>query len=217
MKGKVVCLMKTAGLLVAGLFVSGAAISAFAQTPPPPAGSGPPLDADPMRRERERQTSEARLRNAEMGAAEDAERKKLIRAAIANVKQDFTRIQVLRNDIARNLVARKPLDYNLVTEQTAEIHKRAQRLNVYMSPRAPEIKEQANATELASQEMVDALVKLCQLIDSFTENPALKNAATVDAKSENAKKEKAKADADLLAIIKLSETIHKKSDSLKVP
>jgi len=170
-----------------------------------------------MRVERERQASEARLRTAEMGAVEDAERQKLIRAAIANVKQDFTRIQVLRNDIARNLVARKPLDYNLITAQTAEINKRAERLNVYMSPRTSANREQDSNVDLAGQEMVDARVKLCKLIDSFTENPALKNAATVDAKSENGKKEKAKADEDLLAIIKLSDSIHKRSESLKAP
>ena len=216
MKFKVVCVVRMAGWLVAGIFVLGAAMPTLAQGGPPP-GAGPPLDPNPMREERERQTSEARLRTAEMGAAEDAERQKLIRAAIANVRQDFTRIQILRNDIARNLVARKPLDYNLVTEQTAEIRKRAQRLNVYMSPRTPENKAQDNAPELASQEMIDALVKLCKLIDSFTENPTLKNAATVDAKSEDAKKEKAQADADLLAIIKLSNTINKKAENLKAP
>ena len=53
------------------------------------------------------------------------------------MKQDFARIQVLRNDIARNLVARKPLDYDLVAEQTAEINKRANGLNVYMMAPVP--------------------------------------------------------------------------------
>jgi hypothetical protein len=216
MKFKVVRAMRMTGWLVGGVIVLAAAMPAAAQGGPPP-GAGPPLDPNPMREERERQTSEARLRTAESGAAEDAEKQKLIRLAIANVKQDFTRIQVLRNDIARNLVARKPLDYNLITEQTAEIRKRAQRLNVYLSARAPENKEQETALELTSQEMIDALVKLCTLIDRFTENPALKNVATVDAKSENAKKEKAQADADLLAVIKLSESIRKKSESLKDP
>jgi hypothetical protein len=213
---KEVRVMRVAGWLIAAIFVLGAAMPCLAQGGPPP-GVGPPLDPNPMREERERQTSEARLRTAEMGAAEDAEKKKLIRAAIANVKQDFTRIQILRNDIARDLVARKPLDYNLVTEQTAEIHKRAQRLNVYMSARTPENQEQDNSPVLASQEIIEALVKLCKLIDSFTENPALKNAATVNANSENGKKEKAQADADLLAIIKLSETIRKRSGDLRAP
>jgi hypothetical protein len=218
MKHRAVRFMKMSGWLVAGIFVIGAVMPTPAQTPGPPPGAGPPLNPDPMRLERERQTSEARLRTAELGAAEDAEKQKLIRAAIANVKQDFTRIQVLRNDIARNLVARKPLDYNLITEQTAEIHKRAQRLNLYMSARAPEDKEQNSSTDPQSEEMVDALVKLCKLIDSFTENPTLKNAGTVEAKEiEKAKEDKARADRDLLAILKLSESLQKKSGSLKAP
>ena len=63
--------------------------------------------------------------------------------------------------------------------------------------------------------MVDALVKLCKLIDSFTENPALKNAATVNSKDiARSKEDKANADRDLLAIIKLSAGIQKKSVSL---
>jgi hypothetical protein len=66
--------------------------------------------------------------------------------------------------------------------------------------------------------MIGALVKLCKLIDSFTENPSLKNASTIDAKEvEKAKENKAKADGDLLAIIKLSRSLQKSSDSLNGP
>lgn len=163
-----------------------------------------------------RRASEVRLRSGEMEADAESENQKHIQEAISHMKQDFSRIQVLRNDIARNLIARKPLDYNLITEQTAEIHKRAQRLNVYMLAHAPEDKEHNNPPDLKSEEMTNALVKLCKLIDSFTENPALKNAAMVDAKEiEKAKEDKARADRDLLAILKLSENLHKKSDSLK--
>jgi hypothetical protein len=123
---------------------------------------------------------------------------------------------VLRNDIARDLIAHKPLDYRLIDDQMAEINKRAQRLNTYMVAHAPETREQAPKPNLKSDELTGALVRLCKLIDSFTENPALKNAATVDAKElEKVKEDKAKADGDLLAIIKLSENIRKSIDSLK--
>ena len=75
-----------------------------------------------------------------------------------------------------------------------------------------------NPLEPKSEEMIDALVRLCKLIDSFTENPALKNAATIDSKDiDKATENKANADRDLLAIIKLSGTLRKKSDSLKTP
>jgi hypothetical protein len=216
MKSRMNKVNKLAGWSIAGIFALSLASTTLAQGRP--SGIGPPPEINPKRDDLQRQTNEARLRSLEIEAGAEAENQKHIRAAINNMRQDFTRIQVLRNDIARNLVARKPLDYNLITEQTAEIHKRAQRLNVYMSAHAPEDKEHNNPKDQQSEEMVDALVKLCKLIDSFTENPALKNAGTVEAKKiEKAKEDKARADSDLLAIIKLSESLQKKSDSLKAP
>jgi hypothetical protein len=181
-----------------------------------PAGAGPPPNTNPNIGDRQRQIDESRLRSAEMDAGTEVENQKLIAEAIANMKQDFTRIQVLRNDIARNLVARKPLDFELLSKQTAEINKRSSRLNVYMRAHGDE-KQEKETAELKNDEMISALVRLCKLIDSFTENPALKNAATVDAKEvEKTKVDKAKADHDLLAIIQLSQLIQKKSEGLKL-
>jgi hypothetical protein len=85
-----------------------------------------------------------------------------------------------------------------------------------MQARVPESEKENNSAELKGEEMIGALVRLCKLIDSFTENPALKNAATVDSKEVvKAKENKVNADRDLLAIIKLSSSIQKKSESLK--
>jgi hypothetical protein len=221
MKYSIVGSRSNAHWLTAGIFVLSLSVTALAQggsSGGRPPGAGPPPNNNPRIGETARQANEARLRSAELEAKEEAESQKRIDAAIANMRQDFTRIQVLRNDIARDLVAHKPLDYRLINDQMAEINKRAQRLNVYMLARAPEKKEEDNTQDLKSEEMIGALVKLCKLIDSFTENPALKNAATIDAKQiEKAKEDKAKADADLLAIIKLSESIQKSSDSVKGP
>ena len=182
-----------------------------------PAGAGPPPNTNPNLQDRIRQVDEGKLRSAEMNAGEDEKNQKLVQAAIANMKDDFTRIQVLRNDIARNLVARKPIDYQLVSEQTAEINKRASRLNVYMRAHGADVGKEKDSNELKNDEMVSALVRLCQLIDSFTENPALKNAATIDSKDlAKAKENKANADRDLLAIIKLSDSLWKQSEKLKI-
>jgi hypothetical protein len=131
------------------------------------------------------------------------------------MKENFTRIQVLRNDIARNLVARKPLDYKLISVQTGEINKRASRLNAYMLAHGKNDNKEHQTAELQNDEMIGGLVRLCKLVDSFTENPALKNAGAVDAKQlDKVKEDKARADMDLLAIIKLSESLKKKSESL---
>ncbi len=180
-----------------------------------PANAGPPPNNNPNLGDRIRQIDESRLRSAEVDAGTEERNQKLVQAAIVNMKEDYKRIQVLRNDIARNLVARKPIEYKLVSEQTAEINKRASRLNVYMLARVPDEEKPNTADELKDEEMVGALVKLCKLIDSFTENPALKNAATVNSKDvAKSREDKANADRDLLAIIKLSAHIQKKSVSL---
>ena len=217
MNYRVVKPKKLAGVLISGAFSLLLASSTLAQRNPtgPPPGAGPPPNNNPNLQDRARQVDEGRLRSAEVDAGAEEKNQKLLQAAIANMKEDFTRIQVLRNDIARNLVARKPLDYKLVSEQTAEINKRAGRLNVYLRARAAEEKEN-NSSELKSEEMIGALVRLCKLIDSFTENPALKNAATVDSNEiAKAKENKANADRDLLAIIKLSSSLQKNSESLR--
>ncbi|HBB97547.1 MAG TPA: hypothetical protein DC054_19365 [Blastocatellia bacterium] len=181
-----------------------------------PAGAGPPPNNNPNLDDRIRQLDEGRLRGAETNVSVEEQNQKRLQAAIVNMRDDYKRIQILRNDIARNLVARKPLDYKLVAEQTAEINKRSTRLNIYMQARVPD-EEKPTSAELKNEEMVGALVKLCKLIDSFTENPALKNAATVDSKDiAKSKEDKASADRDLVAIIKLSAGIQKKSGSLIV-
>ena len=205
-----------ARLLVAALFSLCVAAPTLAQGKP--AGAGPPPNNNPNIDDRIRQIDEGRLRGAETNVSLEEENQKRLQAAIVNMKDDYKRIQVLRNDIARNLVARKPIEYKLVAEQTAEINKRASRLNVYMQARVPDEQKPNIADELKNEEMVSALVKLCKLIDRFTENPALKNAATVDSKDiAKSKEDKANADRDLLAIIKLSASIQKKSGSLVIP
>ena len=201
-------------LLVVAVFSLGAAGTIMAQGKP--AGAGPPPNINPNIDTRQRQLDEGRLRSAEVDAGADDHNQKLLQAAIANMKEDFSRIQVVRNDIARNLVAHKPLDYTLISQQSSEINKRANRLNGYIRARAPEDEKENNPPELQSEEMIGALVRLCKLIDSFTENPALKNAATVDSKQlDKARENKANADRDLLAIIKLSGRIQKRSEQLK--
>jgi hypothetical protein len=218
MNYRVVKLKRLAGFLMSGTFSLLLASSTLAQRNPtgPPPGTGPPPNNNPNLQDRARQVDEGRLRSAEVDAGAEEKNQKLLQAAIANMKEDFTRIQVLRNDIARNLVARKPLDYKLVSDQTAEINKRSGRLNVYMRARAAEDEKENTADELKSEDMLGALVRLCKLIDSFTENPALKNVTTVDSKEvAKAKENKANADRDLLAIIKLSGSLQKKSENLR--
>lgn len=212
---RVVNCPSVARLSVAVLFCLCLAATTLAQGKP--GGAGPPPNNNPNVGDRIRQIDEGRLRGAETNVSLEEENQKRLQGAIINMKDDYKRIQVLRNDIARNLVARKAIEYKLVAEQTAEINKRASRMNVYMQARVPDEQKPNTVDEIKNEEMVGALVKLCKLIDSFTENPALKNAATIDSKDiAKSKEDKANADRDLLAIIKLSASIQKKSGSLTV-
>jgi len=220
MSCRILNLHSSSRFVVAGIFSLCLAGSSFAQQNPagPPTGAGPPPNINPSLQDRTRQVDESRLRSAEMDVGAEEKNQKLLQAAIANMKEDFTRIQIVRNEIARNLAARKPLDYKLVSEQTAEINKRASRLNVYMRARAAEGEKENNSAELKDDDLIGALVRLCKLIDSFTENPALKDAATIDANEiAKAKEHKANADRDLLAIIKLSGSLQKRSENLRTP
>src|SRR5881296_3795474 len=121
MNYRVVNVKTIAAFLVSGSFSLLLATSTLAQRNPtgPPPGAGPPPNNNPNLDDRARQVDEGRLRSAEVDAGTEEKNQKLVQAAIVNMKEDFARIQVLRNDIARNLVAHKPLDYNLISEQTA--------------------------------------------------------------------------------------------------
>src|SRR5262245_19841728 len=149
MKFRLTSTQRFAGCVLAVVFgccLAGSARGQGSATAPPP-GAGAPGTIDPRAADRQRQINEGRLRRAEMEAAAESENQKHIQEVIVHMKEDFTRIQVVRNDIARNLVAHKPLDYSLVFGQTGEIHKRAARMNVYMLAHAPESKESDSPTE----------------------------------------------------------------------
>jgi hypothetical protein len=182
------------------------ASTALAQQPTP--GTNP---SDVRLEQRERQNREMQLRSAGgMGVAATAIDQQRLNAAIEQVKQDFKRIQVIRNEMVDSLLANKPLNYKHLSEQTGEINKRASRLKTFLMQPTPEDKdkEQKNRAEFTNSEMKGALVKLCNLIVSFTENPILKTPGTVDVQ------QSAKAGRDLLSIIEISSTLKKSAEKL---
>lgn len=191
------------------------ASAALAQQTPigvgPPAGAGAPLGATPKERAQDMQNREWRLRNGERDAVKAQVNQQRLQAAIELVKQDFKRIQIIRNDVIDYLVAKKPLDYKLVSEQAAEINKRANRLKSSLMPSAPVEKEKdaAKQTEYDGEQIKGALVKLCNTIYSFTGNSMFKDPATVDIQKA------ASAGGDLLTIIELSDNVKRSAERLK--
>ena len=178
----------------------------FSQGSPP--GSPPPIDkrnnADRMRQQ-DMSRREYELRNfgtQPNGPKDDRQ----LKALMAQTEEDFTRILTLHNEIARALASKKDLDYHFVSEATAEIKKRASRvqstLMLHPSPDDAPIKEQADS------EMKDSLIKLCKEIRSFVTNPIIENPNTVDAV------QLPRARHDLESVIQLSSIIKKDADKL---
>jgi hypothetical protein len=184
------------------------ASAAIAQQVPP--GVGPPPGATPKERMQDIQSREWRLRNGERDAAQGQVNQQRVLAAIELVKQDFKRIQIIRNKMVDNLVADKPPDYKLISQQTEEINRRAHQLKTFLMPPANDenAKEQKTEVEYKPAEMKGALVKLCNTIFNFTENPVLKTPDVVDVQ------QSALAGRDLLSIIELSGNIKRSAEKL---
>lgn len=183
------------------------ASAVLAQAPP---GIGRPPGATAKERTQDMQSRELGLRNNERDANQVQVNRQRLQAAIELVKQDFKRIQVTRNKIVDNLVANKPMDYRLISEQAEEINKRAHQLKTFLMPPAPDekVKEEKMEVEYNPDEMKGALVKLCNTIFNFTENPVLKTPDVVDVQQST------RAGRDLLAIIELSGNIKRSAEKL---
>jgi hypothetical protein len=176
-------------------------------------GGRPPGPPDLKRQQRDREQREAMLRTAETGVALDKMDKQRREAAIKQIQEDFKQIQIVRNSLVRDLLANKPLEYKVVYDKAADINKRADRLKLYLMPPLPDDEEKVSKSqvEFGNDEMKDALVRLCNQIAIFIDNPALKNPDTVDVEQST------KAGGELLSIIELSGNIKKSADKLSKP
>jgi len=186
------------------VIVSSSVIAANGQARRP---SGPKDLKGPQR---EREQREAMLRTMETKAAVDKIDERRLEAEIGKIQEDFRRIQIVRNEMVRNLLAKKPFDFKLISEETDEINKRSERLRKFLMPPVDE-NEKADVKsqiEFDKTEMEDAMVRLCNLIATFVDNPILKNPGTVDVQ------ESTRAGGDLLSIIELSGNIKRSADKL---
>ena len=171
-----------------------------------------PDNADPKRGMREREHREAMLRKSETAAAIDKNEQRRIADAVEKVQEDFKQIQIVRNGIVRKLLAGQPLDYKVIADESADIHKRADRLKSYLLPPIPDEKGKDKSyksqIEFDKDEMNDALVRLCNMIASFIDSPILQSLGTTDVEHS------AKAGGELSSIIELSGNIKRSAEKL---
>lgn len=169
-----------------------------------------PSNPDPKRGMREREQREAMLRKSETAAEVEKRDQKRIAEAVEKIREDFKQIQIVRNGIVRRLLAGQPLDYKVIAEESADIHKRADRMRTYMLPPMPEDQgdQPKSQIEFDRGEMQDALVRLCNMIAVFVDNPTFKAPGTTDVEQST------KAGGELLSIIELSGNIKRSAEKL---
>ena len=194
------CLMTALILLI--IF----AAPVLAQSVPP--GGPPPIDrrANTDRiRQQDMSSREWQLRNFGTEPVRPKDERQL-KALMAQTEEDFTRILTLHNAIARALTSNKDLNYQFVSEATAEIKKRATRVQSTLALRLAA--DDAPVKEKSDPELKDSLVKLCKEIRSFVTNPIIENPSTIDAE------QLTRARRDLESLIQLSGLIKKDADKL---
>ncbi len=129
----------------------------------------------------------------------------------AELEEDFTRIQVVNNDLAQAVSGSAPLNLEFVVKSTAELVEHTRRLGENLGPPGPEKGSKPPKLEPVTdvEQLKRALATLDKLITEFTHNPLFTEASTRNAELF------VKARRDLAEIIALSEHIKKNTEELR--
>ena len=129
--------------------------------------------------------------------------------ALAQVQEDFTRIQIVNKNLVFSIGDKRPLDLKFVTKSVSEIHKRSERLNETLA--LPEFEKNSLTATLpvaTTTQLKLSLLKLGNLIYSFTNNPFFEEPTVIDTALT------LKARRELIEIVELSSQIKKDSERL---
>jgi hypothetical protein len=174
--------------------------------------SAPRVDpaAERIRDEQQRQMA---LRSGGRRGEDAHADERAVKAAAEQLNEDFKRVQVIRNNLARAVTSGNALDFKHVSDEAAEVRKRSQRMQTYLALReegdAAKQHEEADADALDEKQLRDSLVRLCHRIDSFVANPRFKSPDVVNVDAN------AKAARDLREIIALSRQIKGGAERLR--
>ena len=137
-------------------------------------------------------------------AAANAARQMLL----TQINEDFMRIQIVNNALAKSLAAGGELDFKAVAESASEIKKRAGRLRENLLLPEPAEDRPKASSGIDAWQLKDALAELDRLVFSFVHNPGFRSVRVIDAEWS------AKARSDLERIIELSGRLKKSSERL---
>lgn len=182
------------------ILILASATTTLAQRPPRPA----------EQRARSNQAALNEWRRTHMKEELDKQFKKKIISLMPQIKEDFTRIQIVNNAMMRKVFDDAVLDYKGVSGQLGEIRKRASRLRDNLM--LPEITDKEAPQRALSPpvgtQLKDSLLALDTLIMGFVQNPLFQKPGVIDAKLS------AQAGRDLKTIIEFSSSIRKEAEKL---
>ena len=127
---------------------------------------------------------------------------------IAQINEDFERIQVINNSLVRALAAGGELDLKLIAQAASEMKKRAGRLKENLI--LPEdVEDRPKASDVIGPgQLKESLAALDKLVIRFVSNPGFRSVKVIDPQWS------ARARGDLEEIIELSSRVKKSSEQL---
>ena len=200
---------KTAGSLataaISALWLGLFSLPVKAQLPSQPADTTNPEKI----RQQDQSAREMQLRNLSTQASLAIDPRR-VEALAAEVEQDFQRILILNNELARFLLNNRPLNFEFVSDATAEIKKRASHLQKTLALNKPDDDpNQAKRNDFPDERVRDGVAVLCSHIKNFVTNPVIDKPGTVNAP------QLLRARRDLQNIIEVSSNLRKTADRLK--
>ena len=184
-----------------------------AQTPPGPTRAEQQRGIDPDFEQRQR---DMRLLDKSMNTRETPSaitktpKRPNPKVAMAEIAEDFTRIQVVNNDLGEAMSGPAPLNLDFVIKSTAELVERTRRLGENLGRPEPDKGSKPPKLEPLTdvEQLKRALATLDNLITEFTHNPLFTDASTRNAELF------VKARRDLAEVTTLSEHIKKNTEEL---
>ena len=200
-------------IFCAGALAAAAMITTPAQAPVP---TQAPTQADRQRGidpEFEQRQRDLRLVDKMMGAHEPPKataKRRDPKVVAAELGEDFTRIQVVNNDLAQAASGAAPLNLEFVVKSIAELAEHSKRMGENLGHPEPEKGSKPPKLEPVTdvEQLKLALGTLDKLITEFVHNPLFTDASTRNAEL------LVKARRDLAEISTLSEHIKKNTEEL---
>src|SRR5689334_20287092 len=201
-------------IFCASLLASMGMIAIQAQTPAPgPTQADRQRGIDPDFEQRQR---DLRLLDKSMNARESprevtkSSKRRDPKVVMAEVAEDFTRMQVVNNDLVEAAAGSAPLNLEFVAKSATELEERSKRLGENLGHPEPEKGRTPPKLEplTSVEELKHALATLDQLITEFTHNPLFTDAHTRDAEL------LVKARRNIAEIFNLSAHIKKNAEEL---